>query len=144
MDAKQYFLMPFKKAFDFKSKTNRKDFWLGIVFLAIAVFLPAFPLVQLQFLVNETFKIVLGGVYGIYMLYGLTALYALAARRLNDRGNKPRILWAIPITNILPIIAINYFENLFYLLFLIKIYTGFHFLYLFCTNKKVTIVKRTK
>ena len=38
MDAKQYLLMPFKKAFDFKSKTNRKDFWLGIVFLAIAVF----------------------------------------------------------------------------------------------------------
>lgn len=144
MDAKQYLLMPFKKAFDFKSKTNRKDFWLGIVFLAIAVFLPAYPLMQIQHLVNETLKIVLGGIYGIYILYGLTALYALGARRLNDRGNNPQILWAIPITNILPIVAINYFENLFYILFLLKMYTGFHFLYLFCTNAKVKNVKKTK
>jgi len=144
MDAKQYFLMPFKKVLDFKSKTNIKDFWLGTLFLAIVVFGVALIGFEIQSIVNSNLDVAIGAICGLVFLYALVAVYALGARRLNDRGYDPRILWAIPIANILPIVAINYFESLFYLFFILKIYITFHFLYLFCTNGKVKNVKKTK
>jgi len=144
MDAKQYFLMPFKKVLDFKSKTNRKDFWLGTLFLAIVSFGAALVGLQIQNSVNSNLDVVIGAICGLVFLYALVAVYALGARRLNDRGDDPRILWAIPIANVLPIVAINYFESFFYLFFILKIYIAFHFLYLFCTNEKDKNVKKTK
>jgi uncharacterized membrane protein YhaH (DUF805 family) len=144
MDAKQYFLMPFKKVLDFKSKTNIKDFWLGALFLAIVVICLALIGLKIQNIVSSDLDIAIGAICGIVILFALVALYALGARRLNDRGDNPHILWAIPIANILPIVSINYFESLFYLFFLIKIYIIFHFLYLFCTNTKDKNGKKAK
>jgi len=89
----KYFILAFKKAFDFKSRSARPEFWYFVLFNLIFSFAAMFIDRQL----GSTFKMDLGMEMGeqdlgygyIYLLFGLATLIpglALGVRRLHDVG----------------------------------------------------------
>jgi uncharacterized membrane protein YhaH (DUF805 family) len=87
----QYYLLAFKKAFDFRSRSSRPEFWYFVLFNLIFAVAAMF----IDRSLGSTFKMDMGfgeqdlGYGYIYSIYGLVVLIpglALGVRRLHDVG----------------------------------------------------------
>jgi len=75
----EYFLLAFKKAFDFQGRARRKEYWMFILFIVISS-------LSLSFLVNllaeDFFRILIV----FYIVVILIPLLSVTIRRLHDTG----------------------------------------------------------
>lgn len=78
----KWFMLAFKKAFDFSSRSRRKEYWMFTLFSLIVTFVLGFIDGFAGLEIAEGFGI-LGTIYGLLILIpGLS----LAVRRLHDTG----------------------------------------------------------
>ena len=89
------------KAFDFKGKSNRSDYWLGGVLANFIVYILLFILSGIAASINET----LGGLIGIiWILYSLGQIIpglSISIRRLRDAGKE----WVWIFINFVPFVG---------------------------------------
>ena len=100
-----------KKAFDFKSKSSRKDYWLvvlagSIIGLTYSIFI----LVPAAFL-NVGLLNFLLGIANLYLFASIIPSWSISIRRLRDTGKS----WQWVFINLIPIVG-----NIFYLILLCK------------------------
>ena len=89
------------KAFDFKGKSNRSDYWLGGVLANFIVYILLIILMTVAVSIND----VLGGLFSaIYILYSLGQIIpglSISIRRLRDAGKE----WAWIFINFVPFVG---------------------------------------
>ena len=81
------------KAFDFRGRTTRHDYWWG----ALANLLVSYLLLALSNFVSESFL----SIYFIYIFAALIPSLSLAIRRVNDAGKS----WTWIFINLIPLVG---------------------------------------
>ena len=89
------------KAFDFKGKSNRSDYWLGGVLANSIVYILLFIIMGIAASIND----ILGGLFSdIFILYALGQIIpglSISIRRLRDAGKE----WAWIFINLVPFVG---------------------------------------
>lgn len=96
----------FQKAFDFKSRSRRSEYWMACLFLIVVNLAGSFVLGFLGGLLGEAGAAIAGIVYLIWGIYCMIASLALCVRRLHDTGRSGwwYLLNCVPIGNIFLIV----------------------------------------
>jgi len=93
------------KAFDFKSKSSRKDYWLVVLAGSIiGLIYSIFILMPAAFL-NEGLYIFLLGISNLYFFASIIPSWAISIRRIRDAGKS----WQWVFINFIPILGNIYF-----------------------------------
>ena len=93
------------KAFDFKSKSSRKDYWLVVLAGSIiGLIYSIFILMPAAFL-NEGLYIFLLGISNLYFFASIIPSWAISIRRIRDAGKS----WQWVFINLIPILGNIYF-----------------------------------
>ncbi|WOC40387.1 DUF805 domain-containing protein [Polaribacter sp. HL-MS24] len=89
----KYYLLAFKRAFDFKGKSSQKEFWVFflldcLIYILIGFFEGATSYIDLS-----------NNIMIIYSILTFIPFISLGFRRLNDAGYN-KLLFLIPIANL--------------------------------------------
>ena len=98
------------KAFDFKGKISRKDFWFTVLANYLVLLIYSFLILLPASLINESFYLLM---YSILFLYGFAQQipsWSMSVRRLRDSGKA----WQWVFINFVLLIGNLYFVYLLY------------------------------
>ncbi len=99
-----YFYLFWKRMYDFKGKSNRKEFWLGILLNAIImIILLTLLIISLTFsnIVINAFSITMIILFSIFCIIELLPSISLIFRRMHDIG----LSWKYILVLFIPIIG---------------------------------------
>jgi len=131
-----FLLLPFARWKDFNGDSNRLEFWLGFFILGLVCFVSDGVALNLQTMATEEAKILIGLLFGTFLIYCLICLSSLAARRLNDRGTRKRYLLLMPISGLALMVVYFALPELVLICLIITKSIWFYFIYVFSSNRK--------
>ncbi len=92
------FKLFFTRAFDFGGRTNRKEFWLGVLPNAVIMFaLIGLTLFAWLGTENAAFRVASSVALGVYCLVELLPSVALIFRRMHDVGRRGKYIFVLLI-----------------------------------------------
>lgn len=98
MTTNKAFKLFFTRAFDFKGRSSRKEFWLGVlpnaIIMLILIGLLVYALVGFKKTIN-TFSVVMIVIFALFCLIELLPSISLILRRMRDIGKSGKYIFVL-------------------------------------------------
>lgn len=98
MTTNKAFRLFFTRAFDFKGRSSRKEFWLGVlpnaIIMLILIGLLVYALVGFEATIN-TFSVVMIIAFALFCLIELIPSISLILRRMHDIGKSGKYIFVL-------------------------------------------------